>query len=553
MTRKINLVYKTAITIFGIIVTIISARGQNPYMPLWEHIPDGEPYVFEDPDRPGKYRVYVYGSHDDLITDYCGLNQVVWSASVDDLTQWRYDGVCFLSTEDNNGKELFMAKVDANGKRMDAEGRGDLLYAPDIVEVMENGSKVYYFTPNNQAQGRQTMVCKGERPDGPFKVCNWAVDGETTTGCFGFDPAIFKDDDGCVYGYWGFNRSYAAELDPNTMCSVKPGTEVVEDMISGLAKGQQGIFRFFEASSIRKIKSKYVFIYSRFTEEGEFGLPRSNYNLAYAYSDKPLGPWTYGGTIIDGRGRDTDEQGNPIVTGYNTGNTHGSIAEINGQWYVFYHRHTGTDEFSRQAMVAPIDVKVEKTGRVVIREGEVTSEGFRVEGLNPLERVAAGWACYFTGPRPMTSKFPKFFPSGSYPAATRPDKENLNASFSFNHTHAPMVNNTDGSTIGYKYFNMSELAKRGNAAIDLHLKPLGVQCEIIFMLDSPYKSRGGREIGRLKLTGNEKQEAQHFTTNISGLKSMKGKRPLYILFRSDAKDKSLCDLYDFIFKVDLTK
>ena len=36
----------------------------NPFMPLWEHIPDGEPYVFEDPDNPGKYRVYLYGSHD---------------------------------------------------------------------------------------------------------------------------------------------------------------------------------------------------------------------------------------------------------------------------------------------------------------------------------------------------------------------------------------------------------------------------------------------------------------------------------------------------------
>ena len=32
----------------------------NPYLPLWEHIPDGEPYVFEDPDQPGKYRVYIY-------------------------------------------------------------------------------------------------------------------------------------------------------------------------------------------------------------------------------------------------------------------------------------------------------------------------------------------------------------------------------------------------------------------------------------------------------------------------------------------------------------
>ena len=68
----------------------------NPYMPLWEHIPDGEPYVFEDPDQPGKYRVYVYGSHDDLVTAYCGRNQVVWSASVDSLNNWRYDGTILV-------------------------------------------------------------------------------------------------------------------------------------------------------------------------------------------------------------------------------------------------------------------------------------------------------------------------------------------------------------------------------------------------------------------------------------------------------------------------
>ena len=55
----------------------------NPYLPLWEHIPDGEPYVFEDPDQPGKKRVYIYGSHDDLITMYCGRDQVVWSAPVE--------------------------------------------------------------------------------------------------------------------------------------------------------------------------------------------------------------------------------------------------------------------------------------------------------------------------------------------------------------------------------------------------------------------------------------------------------------------------------------
>lgn len=47
----------------------------NPYLPLWEYIPDGEPYVWEDPDNPGKYRVYIYGSHDTEVSTYCGRNQ----------------------------------------------------------------------------------------------------------------------------------------------------------------------------------------------------------------------------------------------------------------------------------------------------------------------------------------------------------------------------------------------------------------------------------------------------------------------------------------------
>ena len=45
---------------------IISA---NPYLPLWEHIPDGEPRVFE---YNGEKRVYVYGSHDTERSSFCG-------------------------------------------------------------------------------------------------------------------------------------------------------------------------------------------------------------------------------------------------------------------------------------------------------------------------------------------------------------------------------------------------------------------------------------------------------------------------------------------------
>ena len=56
------------------------ATSQKPYLPIWEFIPDGEPYVFEDPGQPGKYRVYIYGSHDMLRNAYCGYDLVVWSS-----------------------------------------------------------------------------------------------------------------------------------------------------------------------------------------------------------------------------------------------------------------------------------------------------------------------------------------------------------------------------------------------------------------------------------------------------------------------------------------
>src|SRR5512140_2085079 len=50
----------------------LGAGMANPYLPLWEHLPDGEPRVFEDPDRPGNYRIYIIGSHDVRGNSYCG-------------------------------------------------------------------------------------------------------------------------------------------------------------------------------------------------------------------------------------------------------------------------------------------------------------------------------------------------------------------------------------------------------------------------------------------------------------------------------------------------
>ena len=98
------------------LLAVAAAWGQNPYLPLWEHLPDGEPRVFEDPDQPGKYRAYIIGSHDLTYTAYCSGDIRMWSAPVEDLSQWRDEGI------------LFSWFVD---------GQWDTMYAPDLVEVRD--------------------------------------------------------------------------------------------------------------------------------------------------------------------------------------------------------------------------------------------------------------------------------------------------------------------------------------------------------------------------------------------------------------------------------
>ena len=510
----------------------------NPYLPMWEHIPDGEPYVFEDPDQPGKQRVYIYGSHDSMIDGYCGRELVVWSAPVEDLSHWRYDG------------EILKVDKNANGEPFDSVGTADVLYAPDVALVVgADGKKTYYLYPNDQVGGRNGLIAKSDRPNGPFEVCNWSKDNPNENdGVLRFDPAVFVDDDGRVYGYWGFETSNAAELDPETMATVKPGAKVVENMVSG--KNQPGVFRFFEASSIRKIKDKYVFIYSRWTENGEFGLPDTNYTLAYAYSDKPLGPWTYGGTIIDGRGRETNEQGDTIASATVSGNTHGSICEINGQWYVFYHRQTGTNEFARQAMVAPIEVKVEEGagGKVEISEGEYNSEGFALQGLDPLERHSAGIACWYTGPKVAEHKWPDNVFYGSYIASSYGTDDKFDAPYDLRNNTNQVVNNTDGSIVGYKYFNFTALQDKKKVQLLLTIVPEGIDGTIEVMADRPWASQRGLTLGKIDVKADMPVGTPvELTIPLPGLSGLTGKHALFFVFKSDTKEKSLCTLEDFVF------
>lgn len=507
----------------------------NPYLPLWEYIPDAEPYVFEDPDNPGKYRLYVYGSHDTLKTAYCGTDLVVWSAPVEDLSDWRCDGVIFESV---------------------VNGTADVLYAPDVALVEENGKKTYYLYPNNQSWGRTTMVCKSDRPDGPFEVVNWKEGSTTETeGVLGFDPAVFVDDDGSVYGYWGFVESWWGKLGEDNMSTLKEGETSKRNIPSydqmtafdydptqfNIVQDENvGKWGFFEASSIRKVGNKYVFIYSR------NGLPEEptgkNYSqLAYGYSDSPEGPWKWGGIIVDAMGEIIPNENGGYDRTFAGGNTHGSICEINGQWYVFYHRNLHT--YARQAMVEPITVEwdeesVADGGEVRISMAEVTSNGFFIEGLNPYVKHSAGIVSYLTGGASIT------------PA------------YSEDTTTLPVVNIRNGVIAGIKYFNFDlDAPTDGSKSLEVELKPLGIDAQIDVYLrpasavntpveykDSKVVSvgEGSKKLGTIELSADMPMESTTFSISAKEIDKLDGQWGLFFVFSSDS-GLNICELYNVQF------
>jgi len=213
---------------------VVKTEAANPYIPMWEHMPDGEPRVFQDPDDPTgtKQRVYVFGSHDVKRDNYCGPDIAAWSAPINELNNWRNDGPIFTSYNESTNT-------------------WDRMFAPDIAEVRikdptnpkakANGMVyTYYLYPHNISDDvlsfngfRMSMVAKSDRPDGPFEVINWVDPTDRTLdtlGPIGFDPGAFIDydeDDNILgaYVFWGFQTATAGELDLNTMYTLKPHTE----------------------------------------------------------------------------------------------------------------------------------------------------------------------------------------------------------------------------------------------------------------------------------------------------------------------------------------
>ena len=539
----------------------LMASAQNPYLPLWEHLPDGEPRVFEDPDNPGKFRAYIIGSHDVTYTAYCGNDIRMWSAPVEDLRQWRDEG------------PIFSHYVD---------GKWDTMYAPDLVEVKDpkTGKKTYWLYPHSRGWRRVAMVCKGDRPNGPFTPVNLTPDGRQCVdgSLIDFDPSVFienitdkKDPDFDkgyrAYVFYGFQHSTACELDQNTMYSKRPGTELIDPFIpassrdgklldkagseyKALYKGQNPLdFNFFEASSIRQVGNKYVMVFSGYSGQ-EYGVGATNSALRYAFGDSPLGPWRSGGVLVDSRGVVLNEDGSKLITTNAGHNTHGSLQEINGQWYVFYHRPPRGFGNARQAMVAPVKITWDKKpvaqGGVVKITGydpyvkgnewtakasngdaytgaEVTSEGFQIFGLPPYAYYSAGLACFMYGP-------------------------NANNWMQDNHdvwnNSMDLAGIQNGGIIGFKYFGFGGLAKdaKGVKAFDGTKKGDNTNIyvnlthgrngafKIHVRLDDPWK---GKEIATISVPASDRRESAVFGASVPAVEGLVGKHAIYLVAEGD--------------------
>ena len=387
-----------------------------------------------------------------------------------------------------------------------------------------DGKKTYYLYPNDQTGYRNGLIAKSSRPDGPFEVCNWQKDDPNQVdGVLGFDPAVFVDDDGRVYGYWGFGESNGAELDPATMATVKPGSQVVSHMISGFK--EPGVFRFFEASSIRKIKDKYVF------KRANSGCPRPT--IRWPMPTATI-PWVLG-PMAEPSLTDVHVTLTPRVTPlprpmFPAIRTVASAkSTVSGTYSIIVSRASTSLPVRLWWLPLPSRWKKAQVAR----------------SRYPRENTPA---CWYTGPKVAIHEWPNNTFYGSYVEAGYGTDDKFADPYNIRNNTNAVVNNTDGSIVGYKYFNFDQTKGRNDVELVLRLTPEGLDGTIQVMIDRPWTSQGGQLLGTIELTSKMPKTTTELTVKLPELSTFAGKHALFFVFSSPTKEKSLCTLHDLLFR-----
>lgn len=311
--------------------------------PLVSHIYTADPsaHVFDG-------KIYIYPSHD-----------------ID-------AGIPFNDNGDHFGMEdyhvLSMNNIDAatvdNGVALhvkDVAWATRQMWAPDAAH--KNG-KYYLYFPAKRANGIfQIGVAVSDSPSGPFTPEPEAIEGSYT-----IDPAVFEDEDGKYYmyfgGIWGGqlqkyrNNQYAEENEEpvDNEPALGPIVALLSDDMKQFAEEPREIKildengkvllagdnnrRFFEASWVHKYNGKYYFSYS--TGDTHF--------ICYATGDNPYGPFTYQGRIL-----------NPVV-GWTS---HHSICKVDEKWYLFYHDSSLSKGVTHLRSIKVTEITYNEDGSIV--------------------------------------------------------------------------------------------------------------------------------------------------------------------------------------------
>ncbi|HKJ79257.1 MAG TPA: family 43 glycosylhydrolase [Prolixibacteraceae bacterium] len=396
---------------------VFIVQGQNPIVQPGMYIADPSAHVWND----GK--LYVYGSLDESTDYYCSWRHHVLSTS--DLKNWEITKNVF-SSKGENDQVLYS---DA------------LLFAPDC-QYMNGTYYLYYCQPDqNAAEG----VATSNSPTGPF------TNGQKMelAGMEEIDPAVFIDDDGQAYYIWGQFQAKIAKLKPN-------GKEIdTSTNITNLVTEKEHFFH--EGGYMVKRNGIYYFVYA--------DMSRGNRPtcIGYATSDSPMGPFKYGGVIVDNDHCDPS-----------TWNNHGSLVEFDGQWYVFYHRSTHNSRMMRKACVEPIYFNQDGS----IDEVEMTSQGAGPP-LSAYEKIDAERACLLFG----NVRIQLF--------------ENMNEE---------LGEIQNGDNAAYKNIDF----KGGADEISIRVKPLKNGGTILVRLDQPWHE----PIAKINVPGNENADWKTITQKI---------------------------------------
>lgn len=409
----------------------------SAYLPSYEYLPDGEPHVFGD-------RLYIVGSHDKFGgRRFCMNDYVSWSAPVNDLSDWRCDGVIYRKDQDPSNPD---------GK--------SALWAPDMAKGADGRYYLYYCLA---ADHPQVGVAVCDTPNGKFEFLahvqdeNGGVLGRRPQDTLPFDPSIFIDDDGKVWLYYG--NGYMRPVKKSKHRKASACVELCADMItvkSGpyplipTTQNSQGTgfekHEFFEACSLRKYGGRYYLTYSS----------AQTHELCYAISDRPNGGFQYGGVLIsNGDIRPEDN----VTIGFNArpnthvknyiGNNHGGLLHLNDRYYIFYHRQTNRHMFSRQGCAEPI--KMLPDGH--FEQAELTSCGLNGGPLVGTGTYEARIACHLYSAQGALYSAHPVVQNKKHPAFTQEDADREETPNQY------IQNMRSGATAGFRYFTFDGAAR----------------------------------------------------------------------------------------------